>query len=455
MTSSSFSQTRYGLLADSRSIVRLEDVCVPKVGVQTGPFGSQLHNSDYADFGVPIITVEHIGEHTISGDSMPLVKPEDAKRLDKYSLKAGDIVFSRVGSVDRSALVSAKEEGWLFSGRLLRVRPSADKIDSGYLSYFFQLPRFKTHMRSIAVGATMPSLNTSMLKEIEVVLPNLVEQRIIRQILEVLDAKLANNKRLSKTLEDIAQTIFQSWFIDFDPVKAKMAGEKPVGMDTATAALFPDSMEDSELGLRPKGWSVGNHGDVFSLQGGFAFKSTSWVESGVPVVKIGSVKPGFVDLSQVSYVTEQLASTIPVAYQLESGSLVIGLTGYVGQVGLVRSHTPSPLVNQRVAKFKGFNGQWRIPFTYCITRRPEFKKAVENAATGTAQQNVSNTQILAIPTIVPPLELREYFDALFESFFNQIVALADENDALVQLRDALLPRLISGELQIPEEMLAS
>jgi len=225
MAVSFFVQTRYGLISNSRSVLRLEDVCVPKVGVQTGPFGSQLHNSDYADHGVPIITVEHIGDHTITGDSMPLVKPQDAKRLEKYSLRAGDVVFSRVGSVDRSALVSWKEEGWLFSGRLLRVRPNPSLADAGYLSYFFQLPRFKARMRLIAVGATMPSLNTAILKDVEVILPELAEQVAIRKILEVFDKKIETNRQLSRTLEGIAQTIFKSWFIDFDPVKAKMSGE--------------------------------------------------------------------------------------------------------------------------------------------------------------------------------------------------------------------------------------
>jgi type I restriction enzyme S subunit len=162
-----------------------------------------------------------------------------------------------------------------------------------------------------------------------------------------------------------------------------------------------------------------------------------------------------VDLTQVSYVTEELATDIPEDYRVPPGSLVVGLTGYVGQVGLVRTNTPTPFINQRVAKFKSKDGVWKIPFIYCIARNPNFKKTVEELATGTAQQNVSNTQILSIPVILPSKDLRTHFDDSLTPLFQQMIALADENQLLISIRYSLLPRLISGELQIPEEMLAS
>jgi type I restriction enzyme S subunit len=309
--------------------------------------------------------------------------------------------------------------------------------------------------KSYDAGGTVPTLNRNHLTQIEVPLMDLAHQEIIGGVLGNLDAKIANNNALSKTLEGIAQAIFKSWFIDFEPVKAKMAGEKPAGMDAATAALFPGSMEESELGLIPEGWHVGSLGELADLQGGYAFKSSSWTESGVPVIKIGSVKPGFVDLTQVSYIDPSMAKAIPDDYRLPAGSLVVGLTGYVGQVGLVRTNDPVPLVNQRVAKFKPKTGDWKIPFIYCFTRREKFKSIVEELATGTAQQNVSNAQILSIPMVIPSQHIRDVFDNSFEAFFQEIINLADENESLNSIRNALLPRLISGEMQIPEEMLIS
>jgi type I restriction enzyme S subunit len=343
-------------------------------------------------------------------------------------------------------------EGKFWVNNHAHVLRPLDSCDFDFLYYLLK----GTKVTNLITGAVQPKLSMTNLKSLELIWPENPKVRLaIGQVLRLLDRKIQINKELSKTLEDIAQTIFKSWFIDFDPVKAKMAGEKPVGMDDATAALFPDSMEDSELGLIPSGWFAGNLADVFSLQGGYSFKSSSWAERGVPVVKIGSVKPGLVDLNQVSYISQELAANVSSSFKLESGSLVIGLTGYVGQVGLVRTHFPAPLLNQRVARFGGVDGEWRVPFTYCLTRRLEFKKAVENAAIGSAQQNVSIAQILGLPHAVPPFAARAQFDDLFENSFRKIIALADENEILGQLRDALLPRLISGELQIPEEMLAS
>jgi type I restriction enzyme S subunit len=177
--------------------------------------------------------------------------------MSKYILRKGDIVFSRVGSVDRRSLVRDAENGWLFSGRCLRVRPDPDKIDPVYLSYFFGLPSFKEHIRAIAVGATMPSLNTEILSNVIVPYPqDLNEQHAIARILGSLDDKIEANRRMNETLEAMARSIFKSWFVDFDPVRAKAEGREPAGMDAETAALFPDSFEETELGMVPRGWKI-------------------------------------------------------------------------------------------------------------------------------------------------------------------------------------------------------
>jgi type I restriction enzyme S subunit len=331
------------------------------------------------------------------------------------------------------------------------IRPTSDE-DFDFLYYAL----VGSKVKNLVTGAVQPKLSMTNLKSLLIPWPENAEvRRGIGETLSILDKKIQANNALAETLEAIAQSLFKSWFIDFDPVKAKMAGGKAIGMDDETASLFPDSMEESELGLIPKGWEIGSLGKIADLQGGYAFKSSSWVESGVPVIKIGSVKPGFVDLTQVSYVTEELATDIPEDYRVPPGSLVVGLTGYVGQVGLVRTNTPTPFINQRVAKFKSKDGVWKIPFIYCIARNPNFKKTVEELATGTAQQNVSNTQILSIPVILPSKDLRTHFDDSLTPLFQQMIALADENQLLISIRYSLLPRLISGELQIPEEMLAS
>jgi len=243
----------YGEIPNGWKLIPLKDVCVNDSGIQTGPFGSQLHQKDYVDYGTPIITVEHLGENRILHDDLPRVTEEDKKRLNRYSLRKGDIVFSRVGSVDRRALVREEEDGWLFSGRCLRVRPDSNKVNPFYLSWFFGLSTFKDFVRRIAVGATMPSLNTDLLSNIPVFVPPLKEQERIASILAPFDSKIELNRRMNQTIEDLARTIFKSWFVDFDPVRARAEG-RDTGLPAEIAALFPDSFEQSPLGEIPRGW---------------------------------------------------------------------------------------------------------------------------------------------------------------------------------------------------------
>jgi type I restriction enzyme, S subunit len=168
--------------------------------VKTGPFGSTLHEGDYVREGTPIITVEHLGEFGVEHFNLPRVSDFDRQRLRAYSLEVGDIVFSRVGSVDRNALIRLPEAGWLFSGRLLRVRVDQRKAFAPFLSYQFHSESFIGAVRSVAVGQTMACLNTQILKGIPVTLPGVAEQTAISEMLGEMDMELAElEQRREKT----------------------------------------------------------------------------------------------------------------------------------------------------------------------------------------------------------------------------------------------------------------
>lgn len=167
--------------------------------IQTGPFGSQLHKEDYVEHGTPIVTVEHLGNRVFTEQNLPMVSDGDKERLNKYVLGEGDIVFSRVGSVDRCSYVDSKHSGWMFSGRCLRVRPS-EKIYPLYLYYYFCMESTKQFVRNIAVGATMPSINTKLMGEIEVLLPEIAMQKRIATILSSIDDKIELNTAINENL---------------------------------------------------------------------------------------------------------------------------------------------------------------------------------------------------------------------------------------------------------------
>ena len=170
--------------------------------VKTGPFGAQLHQSDYVALnGTPIVTVEHLCERGLIHKNLPLVSNKDRKRLSQYKIEEGDIVFSRVGSVDRSSVISKKESGWLFSGRLLRIRPQKQDVFSPFLIHFFHTEKFKHRMRSVAVGGTMPSLNTQILSNEIILLPPLPEQKAIADLLSTWDEAIEKTERLIQARE--------------------------------------------------------------------------------------------------------------------------------------------------------------------------------------------------------------------------------------------------------------
>jgi type I restriction enzyme S subunit len=177
--------------------------------IKTGPFGSALHERDYVDSGTPIITVEHLAEYGITTQNLPMVSDADRRRLVAYSLKEGDIVFSRVGSIDRNARISAHETGWLFSGRLLRVRVPDSAICTRYLSHHFHSEPFKARVRAIAVGQTMASLNTQLLGNVLVALPSLEEQYAIAQILDDLNAAIRQSQEHLAKARQIKQGMMQ------------------------------------------------------------------------------------------------------------------------------------------------------------------------------------------------------------------------------------------------------
>ena len=164
--------------------------------VQTGPFGSQLHNEDYVESGTPIITVEHMDGKYIAHRNLPLVSQNDVDRLRKYDLHTGDIVFSRVGSVDRAVMVSQHEDGWLFSGRCLRVRPY-DPNTGSYFLWWFNQPVIRQLVTASAVGATMPSINTSILNSIRIVFP---QKDIVTQFCKMADGLI---EIIATNLEEI------------------------------------------------------------------------------------------------------------------------------------------------------------------------------------------------------------------------------------------------------------
>ena len=429
---------------------RVEDLA-DKIAM--GPFGSNIKVETFVDAGVPIISGDHLRGMRMKDGNFNFITEEHAERLRNSVVVRGDVIFTHAGNIGQVAYIpeTSKYSRYVISQRQFYARCDKNKIVPQFLAYFFHTPEGRHKLLSNASQVGVPSIArpSTHLKAIELNVPPVEYQRSVCDVISALDDRITLLRETNATLEAIAQAIFKSWFVDFEPVRAKLEGRAPEGMDEATAALFPDSFEESELGLVPRGWQVGTLSDLATYMNGYAFKTKDWQETGHPVVKIGNVKPGMINISGASFVS---ASTVAVLerFQLKRGDLLVGMTGYVGETGLVPQIDPPAYLNQRVGRISTKRGIADLGFVYCLVRNPAYKGYAESKSHGSAQANVSGVDLMAYACIIPRQELLSTFSAVLCPIIERIILQYDKAQTLANLRDTLLPRLISGKLRLSE-----
>ncbi|MDO9011938.1 MAG: restriction endonuclease subunit S, partial [Gallionella sp.] len=375
---------------------KLEEVST----VQTGPFGSQLHQSDYQLVGTPIITVEHLGENKILHQNIPLVSDEDKERLNKYVLEEGDIVFSRVGSVDRRAYVSKNEEGWMFSGRCLRVRVNKEIVDPKYLSYYFGQESFKEHIRMIAVGATMPSINTEILSGVGLNLPTLPEQHSIASILSSLDDKIDLLHRQNKTLEAMAATLFRQWFME-------------------------EAHED---------WEDGTLGEAVEIFDGQRIPLSRMERD---KKKDGILYPYYGAAQIMDYINDYIFD----------GEYIL-----LGEDGTVRTDEGYPVLQFATGKFWVNNHthvlKAKAPYSNFFLWNYLSRTNIDEIVTGAVQPKINQGNLKSLVFPRCPKNLVVEFNRITEPVLAKIQHNKSQIAGLEELRDTLLPKLMSGEVRV-------
>jgi len=319
------------------------------------------------------------------------------------------------------------------------IRP-LDMADLDFLYYSL----VGTRVVNLVTGAVQPKLSMTNLKSLEIIWPKDPKtRRTIGHILNLLDEKIQANKQISKTLEDIAQTIFKSWFIDFDPVKAKMAGGKPVGMDAATAALFPDSMADSELGLIPEGWEVEEFGSVNNLLMGQSPPGSTYNTEGVGL----PFYQGKTDFG--SRFPKHRVHCTAGNRTAKVGEILVSVRAPVGDLNQAIEEC---VIGRGVASALHKSGSQAYSFSLLTSLKP--KLGFYNGQ-GTVFGAINRFDFQSMKLVEPSPEVLTVFDQTTKPLNDQIRNLFLETGSLIHLRDSLLPLLISGKLQIPEEMLVS
>jgi type I restriction enzyme S subunit len=402
--------------------------------------GFAFKSSDWVDAGIPVIKIRNVQDGYVDLTGCSFVNEKVASKAKDWFGKKGNTLIALTGAgVGEIGRIHASQEG-LINQRVGWVRPiSLD--DEDYIYYLLRY--YKQQIIELASGSAQPNVSPRDILSIECKVPLFGHRKTIGSMMANLDKKIETNKQLSKTLEEIAQTIFKSWFIDFDPVKAKMAGEKPVGMDAATAALFPDSMEDSELGLIPKGWEIEEFGAVNNLLMGQSPPGDTYNTEGEGV-------PFYQGRSDFgSRFPKRRVYCTAGSRTANAGEILISVRAPVGDLNQAIEEC---VIGRGVASALHKSSSQAYSYSLLTSLKP--KLAYYNGE-GTIFGAINSSDFSSMKVVEPNGEVLNAFDAISNPMNEEIRNIFLETKTLIQLRDSLLPRLISGELQIPEEMLAS
>ena len=351
----------------------------------------------------------------------------DSGEEGKFSLKAGDLLFARRSLVAEGAgkcsIVKEVKGATVFESSIIRARVDTNKADSEYLYYTFSSVVGRNLLGTILRQTAVSGITGTDLVELEIPLPPVAEQKAIAHILGTLDDKIQLNRKTNETLEAMAKALFKSWFADFDPVRAKAEG-RPTGLPAEISDLFPDSFEDSELGEIPSGWEVGGLEEFLVLQRGFDLPAPQRIKGAYPVVAASGVSGNHNE---------------PMAF---APGVVTGRSGVLGKVFYIQTDF-FPLNTTLWAK------EFRLAtpiYGYFLLCDIDF--AVFNAGSAVPTLNRNHLGSLRFP--LPPKALVVSFTEIAVGLMKRKEGIVAETSNLSTTRDALLPKLISGEIRIPD-----
>ena len=371
--------------------------------------------------GYPLIRTPNIGRGRLILEGVHRVS-EDVynKRNFRATPQDDDLIFAREAPAGNVAIVKNGEKVCL-GQRTVLIRPNKKLVDPNYLVYYLLTPQQQYKMLGTANGATVAHVNLPIIRNLSIELPTIEKQQQIGQILSSYDDLIENNQKQIKLLEEAAQRLYKEWFVEL---------------------RFPGYENTPIIDDAPQGWRIDEVKSIVSLLSGYAFKSNDFVERGkYKIVTIKNVQDGSFDGENVNTIAE-IPSKMPRHCILNDGDILLSLTGNVGRVCLVNGK--DYLLNQRVAKLDS-----KYPaYAYCLFRNKDMFDIMNNLANGAAQQNLSPIRTENVRILIPSDGLIQKFEDVVSPMISKILLLNKTNDNLKQARDRLLPKLMSGELEV-------
>lgn len=425
---------------------KLENVCIK---ITDGAH----HSPRSVDFGYPMASVKDMTNFGFNLDICRHISKEDFEKLVRNDCKPlkNDVLIAKDGnSYLQTVLVMKEEIDLVILSSIAILRPNTKLIAPEFLKYYLCSPYIKESVKNgHGSGSAIPRVVLKDFKSIQIKIPvSVQEQKAIANILCSLDNKIELNRQMNKTLESIAQTIFKSWFVDFDPVKAKAEGRQPEGLPEEIADLFLDGFEESELGEIPKGWKISTLGEVICyLTRGISPKYVE--EGGVLVINQRCIRD-----NRVNYENARRHDTTKRSIEgrlLELGDVVVNSTGvgtlgrvaqidYLDENSIVDSHVTIVRADENIIK--------KTLLGFALIMRQSEIEALGEGSTG--QTELSRQRLNELSLIVPNIDIQNEFAQIVKPIKEKIVINEKENLLLIKTRDSLLPKLISGEIRVSE-----
>jgi type I restriction enzyme S subunit len=396
--------------------------------------------------GIPLITAKVIKNGRIE-------KPTEFIAIENYDSwmrrglpNCGDIVLTVEAPLGEVAQLGC--EIIALAQRVVTLRGKKNLLNSTYLLYWLQSEPAQEQLKARATGTTVIGIKQSELRKVEIPIPPLAYQVEIAEMLSTLDDRITLLRETNTTLEAIAQALFKSWFIDFDPVHAKMQGQSPEGMDEATAALFPDSFEETKSGPVPKGWADMTIGDVINTVGG-ATPDTKNPNFWEPPEHYWTTPKDLSGItSPILLRTERKLSTAGInkigSGLLPIGSLLMSSRAPIGYLALTQ--TPMAINQGYIAFPPGGTLSPMYMYFWCKVNMDKIKAR----SNGSTFMEISKKALRPIPILVPQKTVRDAFEIIVSSLFMRLIENEKQSKTIEKLRENLLPRLISGQLKVPE-----
>lgn len=422
----------------------LAAVAAPQArAVLSGPFGSNISSRFFVESGVPVIRGNNLtcDMTKFLDEGFVFVTEEKADELACDAI-VNDLVFTAAGSLGQVGIIpqNARFPRYVISNKQLRARLNTEIVHPVFAFYWFASPVMVSYIQQRNTGSSVPLINLSVLRSLPIPLPPLAEQTRIVEILGTLDDKIEVNRRMSETLEGTARAIFESWFVDFSPVRANESGHEP-RVNDSLARFFPSSWTETATGPIPAGWTVGTLGQV-----------ADQVRATIPAGDIDPSTPyiGLEHMPRRSIALTRWDSAETVESnkaRFERGDILFGkLRPYFHKVGVA---PVDGVCSTDIVVLRPKNSQW-FGFVLSLVSSDAFVEHTNAGSTGTKMPRTSWAEMARYEVVLPDPVAAEAFTAVVRPLVDRIIAGIHESRTLAAIRDALLPKLLSGELRVKQ-----